>query len=80
MSRIFRGWKLPRIAEAEFSRLKLLQIVGHNNDTLNNNDAAVLNENFCEQNFPEMPRNRKSRETFHETHENTVSRKVEAIR
>ena len=41
------GEMFCELLEVRFSQLKLSRTVGNDNDTLIDNDAAVLSENFC---------------------------------
>ena len=47
ISGTFRYLKLSWIAESRIFTIKLLQFVGNDNDTPIDNEATILNENFC---------------------------------
>ena len=67
------GENFRELLKVGFSRLKLSRIMGNSNNTPIDNDAVVLNENFCGENCRELPQNREIRENFH-------SWKIPAIR
>ena len=58
------GENFHELLKVKFSHLKLSRIVGNDNDTPID-DTAVLNENFRGENFCELPRNHKIRESFY---------------
>ena len=61
---IFRGCKLSRIAESQIFMIKLSQIVGNDDDTPIDNDAAVLNEIFTVKTFANFPETAKFAKVF----------------